>query len=76
MRALQLILAAAAAVTHAGCPAAHGSYPTNACMTDRDCYQGERCQSATICVATSTTTVDMSVEDTSQDLGPTTGDDQ
>jgi hypothetical protein len=27
----------------AACPAAHSDYPTRACMTDNDCYQGESC---------------------------------
>lgn len=71
----QVILAAAAALALAGCPAAHGSYPTRACMVDSDCYVGERCDNATTCVAASTPD-DLSASDSPQDQGPTTGDDQ
>jgi hypothetical protein len=75
MKVTQIILAAAAALALAGCPAAHGSYPTRACMTDSDCYVGERCESGTTCVAASTPD-DQSASDSPQDQGPTTGDDQ
>jgi hypothetical protein len=75
VRALaKLLLTTAAALALAGCPAAHGSYPTRACNTDSDCYIGERCNNATSCVAADA--VDLSASDTTQDLAPTTGDDQ
>ncbi len=75
MKVTKFILAAAAALALAGCPAAHGSYPTRACMVDSDCYVGERCDNATSCVSTSTPQ-DLSASDSPQDQGPTTGDDQ
>ena len=67
----RILLAAAAAATLAGCPAAHGSYPTRACMLDSDCYENEHCENATSCVA-DTAATDLSIVDS----GPTTGDDQ
>ena len=75
MRALvKVLLAAAAAATLAGCPAAHGSYPTRACMTNSDCYENETCDSASsTCIANTMATVDLSIV---VDQGPTTGDDQ
>ncbi len=44
-------LVTATAATLSGCPAAHDDYPGAACMTDNDCYQGEHCMNATVCVA-------------------------
>ncbi|HEY7957037.1 MAG: hypothetical protein ACHQ17_09040 [Polyangia bacterium] len=38
-----LLAAGSALLTVAGCPAAHDSYPTTACKTDKDCYLGEIC---------------------------------
>ena len=42
------LLAAAGAL--AGCPAAHSGYPGTSCKTNSDCYVGEICSSALICV--------------------------
>ena len=33
-----------------GCPAAHDDYPGASCKTDSDCYQGEKCMNASVCV--------------------------
>ena len=76
MRAIgKLLLATAAALALAGCPAAHGDYPTRACMIDSDCYEHEHCNTVTTtCVADTMTAVDQSAAP--QDQGPTTGDDQ
>jgi hypothetical protein len=48
-----IVAGAALAVTAAlsGCPAAHDDYPGLSCKTDSDCYQGEHCMNASICVA-------------------------
>ena len=77
MRAVgKVLFAAAAALALAGCPAAHGSYPTRACMTNSDCYENEHCENATTCVADTMAASDLSVDNASLDQGPTTGDDQ
>jgi hypothetical protein len=43
-------LATAAALT--GCPAAHDDYPGASCKVNADCYQGEICSNASVCVPT------------------------
>jgi hypothetical protein len=51
-RVTMLALAALAALTLAGCPAAHDAYPdtrSTSCQTDDDCFKGEIC-SASKCV--------------------------
>lgn len=53
-RVLAMILgsALAAAATLAGCPAAHDDYPNASCKTNADCYQGEFCSNASVCMPT------------------------
>jgi hypothetical protein len=43
-------LATAASLT--GCPAAHDDYPGASCKVNADCYQGEICSNASVCVST------------------------
>jgi hypothetical protein len=38
-----LLAALLAAAALAGCPAAHGDYPTTACSGPSDCFVGEAC---------------------------------
>jgi hypothetical protein len=33
-----------------GCPSAHTDYPGASCKTDSDCFKGEYCKDASICV--------------------------
>jgi hypothetical protein len=49
-----------AAASLVGCPAAHNDYPNASCKTDSDCYKGEKCMNASVCVPT-TPVQDMAV---------------
>jgi hypothetical protein len=50
----------AATATLSGCPAAHDGYPGGTCKTDKDCFKGEKCMNASICVPVQAA-VDMAV---------------
>lgn len=56
MRRLRLAIFVAAAAlgsaTLAGCPGAHSDYPGASCKVDSDCYKGEKCMNAAVCVPT------------------------
>jgi hypothetical protein len=55
LRALVVVVVAVVAgATLTGCPGAHDAYPSSACATDNDCYSGERCMNAMVCVPVST----------------------
>jgi hypothetical protein len=62
-----------AALALAGCPAAHGDYPSQSCMTNDDCFKGERCLNSSICVPAD----DMAIAPKRKtiDLGPDLGPD-
>lgn len=62
-RAVGVLLVAGAlvaATTLVGCPAAHDDYPNATCKTDGDCFQGEKCMNASVCVPV-TTPIDMAI---------------
>jgi hypothetical protein len=42
--------ALAATATLSGCPAAHDDYPGGTCKDNTDCFKGEVCMNASICV--------------------------
>jgi hypothetical protein len=67
-RLRQVILAvavgSAAAVGLSGCPAAHDAFPSRACATDKDCYVGEKCMNASMCVTDTSPDLSVPVEST------------
>jgi hypothetical protein len=50
--AVLVVGALVAAASLVGCPAAHDDYPNASCKTDSDCYKGEKCMNASVCVPT------------------------
>lgn len=73
MRRLLFVALVTLAGAAAGCPAAHNDYPSASCKTDSDCYKGEKCMNASICVAVGT---DMAVSlPPGDDLAGTAPDD-
>jgi hypothetical protein len=55
LRPWVLAAAVVAGATLAGCPGAHDPFPGTACTKDTDCYIGEKCMNATVCVPTAST---------------------
>jgi hypothetical protein len=47
---LLVVAAIATAASLIGCPAAHNDYPNATCKADSDCFKGEKCMNASVCV--------------------------